>query len=328
MSTVWARCVRGLEPVVAEEIAASGLGTVVDSSHRNVLLDAPGPEGALALRTVDDVYLLVGDVRDIVRERASLARLAAAVDDLPLQIAPNDRSIGVTASFLGKRNYNRFELEDAVGGALAARLSQSYVSRTSGGVPPPDAAAWRVHVEDDRALIGLRLASAPLHRRGYKVAAPPGTLHPPVAAAMAMLAGVHDVDVVLDPTAGAGTLLVEAAALAPASNTIGVDIDDAMTRAALANGARVARGDAASLPLRAHSVDVVLANLPWGRQAPLVGSLDGVWSEIVRVLRPAGGRSRVAVLSESELDPPLPILRQLPLSLMGSHPMLTVLGPA
>ncbi|QYC43870.1 Ribosomal RNA large subunit methyltransferase K/L [Nonomuraea coxensis DSM 45129] len=92
-----------------------------------------------------------------------------------------------------------------------------YHSRRGGARPPGGATAWRVTIEDERAVIAVRPAPRPLHRRAYKTASVRGTLHPPPAAAMGELAGLAGagtaaagVGTVLDPCCGAGTTLRKA----------------------------------------------------------------------------------------------------------------------
>ncbi|TMR04779.1 RNA methyltransferase, partial [Nonomuraea turkmeniaca] len=141
----------------------------------------------------------------------------------------------MSASFVGRRNYTRFEIEDAVGAELARPLGVAYHSRSAGGRPPLDAMSWRVTIEGEQAVIALRPADRPLHRRPYKTASIRGTLHPPVAAAMAELARLHGARLVLDPCCGAGTTLIEAHVLAPHLRLLGFDHDPAALSAAAAN---------------------------------------------------------------------------------------------
>jgi len=84
---------------------------------------------------------------------------------------------------------------------------------------------WRVTVVDDRATVAVRVPARPVHRRSYKAASVPGTLHPPLAAAMLQVAGVGAGLVLLDPCCGAGTLPIEAAGAG--ARVLGSDADPA-----------------------------------------------------------------------------------------------------
>src|SRR5262245_2989499 len=72
------RCVRGLEPLVAEEARRALGATVVGARHREVSLRAVWPAGCAEppLRTADDAFLRAGRATGVGRTRADLARLA------------------------------------------------------------------------------------------------------------------------------------------------------------------------------------------------------------------------------------------------------------
>ncbi|MEU8248812.1 methyltransferase domain-containing protein [Nonomuraea sp. NPDC048916] len=378
-----ARAVRGIEPLVAAEVRT--LGRVRATRHREVWFETaePGP-GLLGLRTADDVLLVAAVVGGIGRDRSALGRLGRAAREIdvpslmrlrrrittpPRQAGvdirqdagpPRPAGVEVSASFVGRRNYTRFELEDSVGAALAAPLGLPYHSRRDGGVPPGGSVAWRVTVEDDQAVIALRVADRPLHRRPYKLGTVAGTLHPPVAAAMARLAGLDGAGVggaggegtggegtgtVLDPCCGAGTTLIEAHALSPGARLLGVDRDPLALDIAAANAGRAASwasglpgpfawalGDAGRLPVPDGGVDRVLVNPPWGRQVAPAGSLARdaglLWRETHRVLADDG--IAVALLHEGApgatgVPPGFDVERTLEVSLAGRHPVIAVL---
>ncbi|WP_283136613.1 methyltransferase domain-containing protein [Rhizohabitans arisaemae] len=302
-----ARCIRGLEPIAATEILRAELGTVTGLGHREVRFQAAPPARWIEPRTADDVFLLAGRIPDIGRVRAGLGGLAELTAALDLDsLLARRRAYGgrgrltgveVSASFLGRRNFNRYDAEDVIGSALARRLGVPYRSRRD-GTPPPDLdGGWRLTLDGEHATLMLRIGLRPAHRRDYKRATIPGTLHPPVAAAMAILADVLPGQRVLDPCCGAGTLLIEAERAQPLGRFQGYDLDPAALRAARVNAAgstavRVGAADAGDLPLADGSVDRVVANPPWGAQVRAGGRLAGAperwWAEIRRVLTPTG----------------------------------------
>jgi tRNA (guanine6-N2)-methyltransferase len=364
-----ARCVRGIERLVAAEIHEARMGRVRETRHREVWFEPVEHRDPTGLRTADDVLLVAAIVDGIGPTRAALPRLSAAaravsfsslesaVRGKPARSAAHSGAerkdspvitemaalgaggfagIEVSASFVGRRNYSRYEIEDAVGHELARRARLPYHSRAGGTAPPPGCAAFRVTVEGERAVIGLRVAARPLHRRPYKTASIPGTLHPPLAAAMAGLARLEGARTVLDPCCGAGTTLIEAASLAPGARLLGVDRNPAAVEAARVNGAGCpvtwAVGDAGRLPVPTGGVDRVLVNPPWGRQVPPAGSLAGdparLWRELRRVLVPGG--LAVALLHGDDGGVPPGFVRvgRLEVSLFGRRPALAVLRRA
>ncbi len=220
MLCVFAITARGLEPVAAEEMAAAGL-RVEETGYRRVRAACQGPMAALLdLRTVDDLFVEVEtwlgvdrprSALDVVREMSSRLNLYIA-----LAVCGDLRSVrqppvfSVSASFVGRRNYTADEIKLACAeGVKAAHYGWTYT--------PDDREAdlnVRLFIEHETAYVGVRLAADPLQNRSYKEAHIPGSLKPPVAAALGWLAGVRGAGVggaLVDPCCGAGTILIEAA---------------------------------------------------------------------------------------------------------------------
>ncbi len=343
-----ARTVRGIESVLADEIQRRGLGRVEQMGHREVWFRCadPGP-AVLDLRCADDVFLVGATVDGIGRSRADLRLLAKAAETMPVEplLAMRNRCGGprpasildVSASFLGSRNYSRYDLEEAVGEPLAKAVGLPYRRRRGGVAPPPDGLSWRVTVAGDRALVALRIGGRPLHRRPYRLVSWPGSLHPPVAAALVQLASPRHGARLLDPCCGAGTIPIEAALSGHALSVLGSDVNPATVGSATANGAGTAVGwavaDSGRLPMPAGAVDLVVSNPPWNRQVTPSGILARqpwrFWHELRRVLTPAGR----AVLLLPEADARLAdaaaaglVLRdRRPISLSGAHPEIITL---
>ncbi|MEU7658501.1 methyltransferase domain-containing protein [Streptomyces lincolnensis] len=296
-----ARCLRGLETVVAAEVLGSKLGAVTELRHREVHFRTR--QSVPSLRTADDVFLLAAEGPDVGTTRHTLRDLVALAEltdtDRLLSVRRGARAsarditgVEVSASFLGRRTFTRYDVEDVVGQALARRLGLPYHARRKGTAPPPGCCGWRLTLDGTRATLMLRVDDRPLHRRPYKQHTIAGTLHPPLAAAMAELAGIRPGDRVLDPCCGAGTLLIEAALARPGARFHGFDLSPASVTAARANAGdlpvRVRRGDAGRLPLPDACVDRVLCNPPWGAQVQAQGliAVDPArwWTELRRVL--------------------------------------------
>lgn len=303
--------------------------------HREIHFRAHRPDArAVALRTADDVFLLAGQCADPGTAKQGATALARLADIADLERLTRSRQshggpgaltgVEVSASFLGRRNFNRYDVEDAVGRVLARRLGVGYHSRRAGTAPPPGHSGWRVTLDGTRATLMLRVADRPLHRRDYKRRSVPGTLHPPLAAAMARMADIHPGHTVLDPCCGAGTLLAEAGNQQPQARFCGFDLAPQSLHAARENtavfssvtpaGSRITIGqaDAGRLPLPDGSVDRVLSNPPWGGQVAahglLAASSSHWWTELRRVLAPDG---TAVVLLPGVGDLPIGIRRHL-----------------
>lgn len=128
-ATIIARCVHGIEWISADEIAqrvadARGLSL----ARREITFQLPAADAALTeLRTADDVFLHVGEVDGVGAGRSEppavarrLARLdwrRAMVEVRRVRRLPDRPRFDVVASIEGRRSYNRYAVQDALGAA-------------------------------------------------------------------------------------------------------------------------------------------------------------------------------------------------------------------
>lgn len=331
--TFLARTIRGLEWVAAAEIDSA-----IDGSHaimlgvRDVRFRSPDITALIdRLRCVDDLFVGIGAIDGVGFTKAAVDRIAghAARLDVGAAIAhvakvrdlPAAPTFDVVTSLDGKRRFNRYAVEDAVGAAMAASVGGEYVSRTHGRAPDTDL-SLRVLIHGASARILVRVASRPLHRRDYKQDTGAGTLHPPLAAALARLAG--DADNVADIFCGDGTIPIERALLCPDGRIAALDFDAARVAHARRNADRagvpvhLAQADAAQLPLAADSLDAIVTNPPWGVTVSATpGVLDSFWSEAARVLSDPG---RLAIVADLSIGA-VPTLRRLGWQIAMAQPI-------
>jgi tRNA (guanine6-N2)-methyltransferase len=295
---ILARTLRGLEWIAAAEVQATLAPSRIEHGHRELRFSVTElGDALLRLATVDDVFLVVTRLDEFGRARESLRELTRIDVDLGalagLLGRRGERTFDVVASFVGKRNYSRFEIEDALGPALAAASGWTYLSR-SGGEPARGALSIRVHVVDSKATIAVRIAKVPLHRRAYRVASRPGALHPPLARALALVAGLRPGLTLADPFCGAGTIPIEAKLACPELRANGSDLDPEAVEAARRNAEtagvelELAVRDAADTP----QADRVATNPPWEATVRLAG----------RGTLPLESLERAVVLAPERLD--------------------------
>ena len=286
----------------------------------------------LRLSTVDDVFVRVGDIDEVGTTKEVPPALARRVARLPFAAGltelrrvrpmPERPRFDVVASLEGRRTYNRFAVERAVGAALAPVLRGSYLERTGAGLEGGDSELTvRIFIRGPDAVAALRLHERPLHRRDYKLDTGPATLHPPLAAAMARLLPAEQVGarrqaVLLDPFCGDATIVIEAARSRPDAMVVGSDIDWQRLANARRNASRagataaLVRADVADPPWRAGSVDAVVTNPPWSVGVSVLGRLSGridpLWAWLGEVLTPRG---RVCVVTDQGVDAPQALRR-------------------
>jgi 23S rRNA G2445 N2-methylase RlmL len=191
--------------------------------------------------------------------------------------------------------------------ALVWRVAELVQARAPRLMNDPRASTWHAQV---RTSVFARAGSNPETnvevvlvpralddpRFTYRVAEVPAASHPTIAAALALLGGAREDDVVWDPFVGSGLELVERARLGPYARLVGTDVDARALDAARANldaarvGAELEHADA--LRTRPRGVTLILTNPPMGRrvqkQGELAPFLERFVAHAARVLVPGG----------------------------------------
>jgi putative N6-adenine-specific DNA methylase len=145
---------------------------------------------------------------------ADLVPLLAADDRLP-----RGRSVTFTVEVTGAEDFEAGPLQ--LRGAVKSAFEQAMHKRGGQAVVQSQAAEWellvrRVGIESERrTLVILDLGRGPRHIRGQRVAQGPAPLRETLAAQLLLLGNwMPHAEPLVDPTAGSGTIAVEAALLA------------------------------------------------------------------------------------------------------------------
>lgn len=309
----------GFEAIAATEIAARlegaqiiDLRSVADKNGMARFAYVGDLRDLLNLRTVEDVFVVATETRDLapgfaaLRQLEQLAATAPGVERairLARLIDPRRGGEGrihyrVIARQIGRTPYRRVDAQNAVERGIAARPDHRWRLVAGGGIE-----FWLTQWPGE-ALLMVRLSDERMRHRAYKIEHLPASLRPAAAAALAWLTAPRDDDVFLDPMCGAGTILIERAHLGRYHELIGGDIDPEAVATARANiGSRyqpitIHEWDARQLPLDAGSVTALAVNLPFGAQMGTVGENRTLYPaflrEAARVLRPG---ARLVALS-------------------------------
>jgi 23S rRNA G2445 N2-methylase RlmL len=284
-------------------------------------LDGPLDGRPFGLQTVDDVFVKVGEVGDVGTAKGVPADLARRLADLDwagalrhvraVRDVPVRPRFDVVASLAGRRRFSRYDVENAIGPQLEKHFSGTHYARETGVAPSVEVdLSVRVFLPGEHAVAAVRLASRPLHRRAYKLDTGPGTLHPPVAAALARLAGAEQAEQFVDPFCGDGTIAIEAALMFPGATVLAGDADPERVANARRNVSRagvaidVQQADAAETWWPAGTRSVA-TNPPWNRVVDARGGLardfDRFFRRLPETLAPD---ARVALVADVEMDAP------------------------
>jgi tRNA (guanine6-N2)-methyltransferase len=235
------------------------------------------PADLLQFRSVENVFIHIGTIPKLTRSRNSLGdifRHASRFDlEMPLKIhkdvhggkGKKKLTFKVVSTMIGRNNFRRVDAQSA----LESALTTKYDWKLNFENPILE---FRIDLVDDTAIFGLKLTDARIHRKTYKTSHVPASLKPTVAHCIALLSDPSPSDVFIDPMCGAGTIAIERAFAAPFQQIIAGDVQKNIIESAKDNIESSHRAidlmlwDVSSLPLKDHSVDRVVCNLPFGKQ--------------------------------------------------------------
>lgn len=345
-----ARVTAGLETDICELLKKLYDAEAWVETHRTIFFRAAHLTAVnlLTCPFVDDLFFFCGSFSTIDHTRASLSKLSEQASRLSVKkILPllsfrvkKISSYSLTASFVGRRNYTRWEIADAVKSALISDPAISYIDSHDEQSILPDLHI-RIHLYDDKGFVAIRVSEKPLYKRSYKTAHLPGSLNPPVAAFMVALAKLSAGDTLIDPVAGNGTIAIEATRARDDIFAIGVDRSESACLSMQENARTtdrftVLQGDVLSLGIGAQSVAAIVADLPWGKQTKLINEEQDICldylliiKECQRILIPSG---RIVLLTDEKqliedaiTAAGLKRERCIQISLYGKHPAIYVL---
>jgi putative N6-adenine-specific DNA methylase len=200
----------GLEAVLSREVESfpgtRDVRAVEGGVEFSGVLEA-GMRANLWSRTASRVLLRVGRV-----EARDFARLRRRVSTLPWRdLLPAGAALQVKVSARRSRLFHTGAVEETIRHALIDSLSRP--TRASVG-PPGASLTVLARGEDDRWTLSIDSSGELLHRRGWRLETAHAPLRETLAAAVILLCEWDPATPLVDPTCGAGTFPIEAAAIA------------------------------------------------------------------------------------------------------------------
>ena len=295
------RCRNGLESILTREIK--------DTTHKFRILDirpglltlAPTSQFNLrelySLRIFSTASFFLGTLPTTGERTEPLARLIASSENLQLCQALTDGPVRYRLEFVAQ-GHQRSAILQSVQKVYALCPDLLNDSRQ---------APWaiEVHPGDRGDWVELRPRLTPDPRFPYRQQDVPASSHPPLAAAMARLAGPFPHDTVWDPFCGSGLELIERARLGGVQTVLGTDLSPVAMEAAQTNwraahisGVRahfLQRDfrDFMKLPgCHPGQISLLITNPPLGKRVP-IPNLRGLLQELLTLASLAlcpGGR--------------------------------------
>lgn len=340
----FARTIRGLEDLSWQDIARHSSSKLDSISHRTISFSSSSdPQSLTELRGIEDLFVHVESFADVGHERAALTYIQEQANSASLERAlstvaevrplPRHPSFSITASFVGSRNFSRWDLASSLRAGFAKQTRDWKYVETKGTSAPPHDLNIRLLLEGGSAHLGLRLSAAPLHKRPYLKYSLAAALSPVVAYHMVRLSSFRAHQVLLDPMCGVGTLPIEASLAEPEAIVMAMDIDSEAVAMAAENACAAhasvsaLQGNIFDARLEKQSIDVIATDLPWGTQSILNGGNVKQLSETLASLLRPGGTAVLMTDNPSELTDALQgaafrIEDQIGISLHGRHPTI------
>lgn len=325
----------GLEALAERELAATPWGSQAQIQSSTGLLTAasaePYPQEQM-LRTVVALY----DVLDfpVPRPKALLGHqhLTRIIHACKAILSPSFATLSISAAGKSSEVMQRLIAE------LAAALQLKAV-RDVGDL---HIRIRRSTLHDDGWAVLIRRTPRPWATRAWRSENLPGSLHAPVAAAMAMLAQASEAAPVLNVGSGSGTIVIETSLFNPKLRIVSLDADWSniqLTRrhmqAAAVRVDRLLQADARALPLADASFGAVLSDLPFGQLMGHNEDLQALYTawlrETARVTQLEGRgvflTHAVRLMMEvlGSVQDVWQVEKILPITLNGLHPRLFML---
>jgi len=325
----------GLESVAERELAATpwGANAVIQASTGALMAtsDVNYPHGQL-LRTVVALYEVLDF--DVPRPRALLGhQQLSQILQAAQSIVERGAYKTIAISAAGKSTEVMQRLLAELAGALKLQ-------------PAHDVGDLHIRIRrsslyPDGWAVLLRQTPRPWATRSWRVENLPGSLHAPVAAAMAMLAQIPNNARVLNAGAGSGTIAIESRMMFPSVDMVAIDIEwehicltQRHIRAAHLCDGRLLQADAARLPFASASFAAVLSDLPFGQWMGRQKNLQAIYTRWLRetarvtclegrgVFLTHAVRLMMEVLAAQDV---WQVEKVMPITLNGLHPRLFLL---
>ncbi|MEM7674768.1 MAG: hypothetical protein AAF449_02065 [Myxococcota bacterium] len=213
MHTLFATCAPGLERWLQLELNGLGAQETVRTAGGVSFQGSDAVLYRVALESGLAMALRVRIGRFVARRFDQIVRHVSELDWGRWLPAADPVAVSVTAR--KSRLYHTGAVAERVQEGLRKYFGSGSTAPSS-GAEAADAAPWGISVRlfRDECTVSLDVSGEPLYRRGYRLATAKAPLRPDLAWALLLLSGWSPDTALIDPFCGAGTVCIEAAAMA------------------------------------------------------------------------------------------------------------------
>ncbi len=282
MTVYFATVLPGLEAVLVDEIKGKLSATDIEQTKRGKVFFAStnSVKGLKELRTADNLFQFVAQF-EIGPHKRDLTQLQEYMTHIDIDFINKRGSFRVNASRKGNHTYTRFEAANAAMVGIAKRYPNWEI-----GAAGLQQTEFRLDIENNEALLSLRLTDATFRYRQSQRQFSRAALLPTVAHALVWLSSPHPEDIFVDPCCGSGTILAERINY-PVKRIMGGDISEenaTVTKENLEYNVKVEVWDAGNLPLADNYANKVVTNLPFGRQVSSHEDIQLLYGTVLKEL--------------------------------------------
>ena len=312
------RCRTGLEPILSQEVKDSKTPFRIVEIRPGLLTLAPTApfrlDDLFSLRCFSTASFLLGTLQKSPSVVEPLATLIASPLARSLLQTFTDGPIRYRFEWMGKGHQR----------SAVRQIAQRVYALCPDLLNDSREAPWAIEIHPTPIgdFVELRPRLSPDPRFPYRQQDVPAASHPPLAAAMARLAGPFPDETVWDPFCGSALELIERVRLTGVRRILGTDLSPDAIQAARANW-QAARfpGVSADFVLRDFrdfekipnygpaSISLLITNPPLGKRVP-IPNLRGLLEELFTIasvaLRPGG---RMVWINPLKIKPPASSLR-------------------
>lgn len=199
----------GLEALLLKELESFGY-TKAKLGYRGVHVEVPNNEAIYKInylsRVAGRVLLPLTDF--FCYDQRALYKGASKIDWC--RYIPEGKTIAIDANVNHRHLKNSLFAAQVVKDAICDQIREKRGVRPSVDVKNPDV-QLNLFIHENTAIISFDTSGTPLHKRGYRQESVDAPLQECLAAAILMLAGYKGDEILFDPCAGSGTILIEAA---------------------------------------------------------------------------------------------------------------------
>lgn len=205
-------CGQGIEPLLANELAALGYCQTT-AGYRGVQVQNVDFSAIYHInyrsRLAGRVFMPLANFH--CRDVKALYKGASSINWT--DYIPEDKTIAIDANVTHRQLRNSLFAAQVVKDAICDQLRAQTGQRPSVDVKNPDV-QLNLFIHDESAVISFDTSGQSLHKRGYREETVDAPMQETMAAALLMLAKYEGQTIFYDPCFGSGTLLIEAALMA------------------------------------------------------------------------------------------------------------------